>query len=75
MTRTIEQIAIDVLKSATSREPDACLVGNVTALELGYLAASRVMTCPSCGSTAWVNIDCRLCLTMSAVCSQSEVAG
>lgn len=60
--RDPESIAACVLKCALAREPDVRLVGNVQACEVAALAARAVMTCPSCGSEAWVNIDCDLCL-------------
>jgi predicted RNA-binding Zn-ribbon protein involved in translation (DUF1610 family) len=28
---------------------------------------AKVDACPNCGSTAWVNIDCHLCMTMAAL--------
>ena len=59
--RTREEIAVDVLECALSWEPGARLVGNVTAAELVALSAASVLTCPKCGSEAWVNIDCYLC--------------
>jgi hypothetical protein len=59
--RTREEIAVDVLECALSWEPGARLLGNVTASEVVALAAASVMTCPKCGSEAWVNIDCDLC--------------
>jgi hypothetical protein len=60
--RTAEEIAIELLKCAIAHEPDVRLVGNVTAAELGRVVAYQVQTCPKCGATAWVNIDCDLCL-------------
>lgn len=59
--RTREEIAVDVLQCAMSWEPGARLVGNVTAAEMVTLSAVSVLTCPKCGSEAWVNIDCDLC--------------
>jgi hypothetical protein len=59
--RTMEQIAVDALKCAISWEPGARLLGNVTAQEVARLAAPHIDTCPKCGATAWVNIDCDLC--------------
>lgn len=57
----LEQIAVETLKCALSWAPDARLVGNVKASELATLAAHIIDTCPQCGATAWVNIDCTLC--------------
>ena len=64
--RTPESIAVELLKCALAHEPDACLIGNVMACEVAALAARHVMMCPECGSTAWVNIDCDMCM----VCAQ-----
>lgn len=65
--RTREQIAIDVLQASIAWEPEVRVVANVTASELAALAAAAVDTCPSCGATAFVNIDCDLCLVCSAL--------
>lgn len=65
--RTIEQIAVDVLKCATSHVTDVRLIGNVQAIELARLAERHITSCPSCGSEPWVNIDCHLCSAMSEV--------
>jgi hypothetical protein len=64
-TRTVETIAVDVLRCALAWEPNACLMGNVTASEIATLAAWTIDTCPKCGATAWVNIDCDLCLVLA----------
>lgn len=56
-----EAIAVDVLKCAVSHEPGVRLIGNVTAEQVACLAAHAIDTCPKCGATAWVNIDCDLC--------------
>lgn len=63
MTRSLEQIAADLLACATAHEPGARIVGNVMARELAriVLAGDHIMSCPSCGAEAWVNIDCALC--------------
>lgn len=60
--RGIEQIAVDVIQCALGWEPDVRLIGNVKASEIALLASMVIDTCPKCGSTAWVNIDCDLCL-------------
>ena len=65
--RSIEAIAVDVLKCAISWESGVCLVGNVTAREIAVLAAHQIDTCPKCGATAWVNIDCDLCGVVGAI--------
>jgi|JI8StandDraft_1071087.scaffolds.fasta_scaffold80784_1 hypothetical protein len=67
--RDPEAIACDALACALAHEPDVRLIGNVTAAEVAALAARSVMTCPACGATAWVNIDCDTCLVCSALVS------
>lgn len=57
----IEKIAVRVMKHAFKHAPDEIIAGDVTSLDLVRLAAPNVLTCPSCGSTAWVNIDCDVC--------------
>ena len=59
--QSIEQIAGDVLKCALAHDPDACLVGNVTALEMARMAVATLTTCPACGAEAWCNLDCHVC--------------
>lgn len=59
--KNIESIAVEILRCALSHEPAVALIGNVTALDIAILAVRSIDTCPSCGSTAWVNIDCELC--------------
>lgn len=61
---TIESIAIEMLRCATVHPPGEVLFGNVTAVGVLLVAASVIDTCPSCGSTSWVNIDCQLCHTV-----------
>lgn len=70
--RTREQIAISALECATSWDPNTCLLGNTTAREVVFLAAFHIDTCPACGSTSWVNIDCVLCQVVDSVCRQRE---
>jgi predicted signal transduction protein with EAL and GGDEF domain len=65
--RLREQIAIDVLRAAIAWEPEVRVVANVTASELASLAAASIDTCPGCGATAFVNIDCDLCLVCSSL--------
>lgn len=57
----IEAVAVETLKCAMTWAPDARLVGNVRASDIAALAAAAINTCPKCGATAWVNIDCPLC--------------
>lgn len=64
-----QAVALDVLQCALSHEPGVRLIGNVTAAEVAALAADVVTSCPKCGSEAWVNIDCSLCLTCSLLVS------
>lgn len=65
--RTKEQIAADVLRCVLSWEPTACVVGNVTALEVTLLLTGAFTACPACGAEPWCNIDCRTCRVMSAL--------
>jgi hypothetical protein len=62
-----EATAIDLLKCALSHEPDARLLGNLSARDVAALAASIVTCCPSCGAEPWVNIDCDLCLVATGL--------
>jgi hypothetical protein len=65
--RTTEEIAVELLKCAVGWEPTARLLGNVTAAELATVAAHHILTCPNCGAEAWVNLDCALCCSVSAL--------
>jgi hypothetical protein len=67
MSRSIEQIAADVLRCVTSGDTEARLIGDIRATELARLAASHITSCPSCGAEPWVNIDCSLCVAMTAL--------
>lgn len=71
--RDPETIARELLANALAWEPDTCLLGNVTAAEAAALAARAVMTCPSCGSEAWVNIDCDMCLICAALVAGESI--
>ena len=62
-----EAVAVAVLRYALAWEPNVCLLGNIMASEIAALAASALDTCPKCGSTAWVNIDCDLCLVVTSL--------
>lgn len=62
-----EKVAELVLRAALAWEPDARIVGDVMAVELALLAAGQVTTCPKCGSEAWCNIDCDLCLVCASL--------
>jgi hypothetical protein len=59
--RSLENIAVDVMRCALAHDAGSRLVGDVTAQELLALAVDRVTTCPLCGSEAWCNIDCDIC--------------
>lgn len=65
--RTIEQIAVDILKSALTHEPDSRLIANVSAHEVIKLAAREVLSCPRCGAEPWCNIDCDVCLVVGQI--------
>lgn len=64
---TIEANAVEMLKCAIGWDPDARLVGNVRAQDVARVAARVIDTCPKCGATAWVNIDCDLCCVCHAL--------
>lgn len=61
MTFNPEGTAVEALKCCLAWEPDARILGNVRAVELAAILVDLINTCPKCGSTAWVNIDCDLC--------------
>jgi hypothetical protein len=65
MYNELRDISLAVLKCAAAWEPEAKLIGNVSAREVLILAAFVVdqtnQPCPMCGSEPWVNIDCSLC--------------
>ena len=69
--RRPEAIAVDLLRCVLTHEMNSCLLGNVTALEIAILCASMIDTCPLCGATAWVDIDCDLC----SLCSELQNRG
>jgi hypothetical protein len=62
-----EAVASAVLRNCLTWRPDTVLLTGVTAAELAGLAASSIDTCPKCGATAWVNIDCDLCLVATSL--------
>lgn len=70
--RALESVAVDVLRCALAWQPDARLVGDVTALDVARLAASAITACPKCGSEPWVNIDCNLCRVVGALEDEGE---
>jgi len=63
----LEVIAVELLRCATSWEPEVRLLGNLRACEIAALAASIVTSCPKCGAEPWVNIDCDLCSCCAAL--------
>lgn len=71
MTFNPEATAVETLKCCLSWEPDARILGNVRAIDLAAILVSQINTCPKCGATAWVNIDCDLC----GVCHRLAVDG
>lgn len=63
---------VAMLQCALAWEPEARLIGNVTALDVAKVAALTMTQCPSCGSEAWVNIDCRVCVTVAPLVADAE---
>lgn len=74
--RPLGEIASEVLRCAMAWEPDARLIGNVTALEIARLAAQRIedecQPCPLCGAEAGCDIDCGLCLGWDALTERGD---
>lgn len=70
--RDRDKIAVDVLRGAIKMDRDARVLGNVTAAELAAIVAPIVDTCPKCGATAWVDIDCELCNALSALLREPD---
>lgn len=62
---SLEAIAVELLRCALAWERDACLVGNVTALDVARLAASHLTACLVCGAEPWVSIDCLVCQALT----------
>lgn len=67
LPRRTDAVAEDLLGCALTHEPGSRLIGNVTASEIVRLAAGFMTSCPACGAEAWVNIDCNVCLVVSAI--------
>lgn len=65
MSRSVEEIADDLLAAALSWEPHARVIGNVTALEVTRLVAPLATSCPACCATPGMNDECRACLQVS----------
>ena len=72
MSRRIDEIAVEALRAAVAWEPNAKLLGDVTAVELARLALPHITQCPACGSEAWVNIDCPLCVAVGGLESPDD---
>jgi len=72
--KSIETIAVELLRCAVTHDPESRLVGNLRARDLVVLAASAIACCPVCGSTAWVNIDCAICRFGAALGSDAVVS-
>lgn len=62
-----EACAVEVLACAIAWPPATRLLGNVRAADIASLCAHLIDTCPKCGATAWVNIDCDLCNVCSSL--------
>lgn len=72
--KSIEQIAIELLRHCVTHGilMPLPILGGLTALDLASLAVSQIDTCPKCGATAWVNIDCELCAVGAAIEGASD---
>jgi hypothetical protein len=68
----LEAIATDMLKCAIGWDPAAKVIGNVSAADVARVAAHVIGTCPKCGATAWVNIDCDLCNVCHGLLHEGE---
>lgn len=66
-----EATAVETLKCCLAWDPGARVLGNVRAIDLAALMVKLIDTCPKCGATAWVNIDCDLC----GVCHDLDMNG
>lgn len=71
--RTIDVIAVSLLRHALALDPDATSLG-ATHAEIATLAAfvlSHVVCapCPCCGAEPFVNIDCDVCLICAKLLS------
>jgi len=60
---------VAMLQCGLAWEPEARLIGNVTARDVAKVAALTMTQCPACGSEAWVNIDCGLCVVVGELLS------
>jgi hypothetical protein len=62
--RTAEQISVDLLHMAIETEVGQDVLLVIKSDELALVASRQILTCPKCGSEAWCNIDCDLCVAM-----------
>lgn len=62
-----EALAFEVMKCTITHEPEAKLLGNISAQETMYLMSLIITACPKCGSEAWVNVDCNMCLLCTSL--------
>ena len=60
-------IAERILKCTLQIYPPPVVIGDVTSLELAYLASKTFTTCPACGAEAWCDIDCKVCQVVSDI--------
>ena len=60
-------IAERIMKHTLQIYPAHAVIGDVTSLELAYLASKTFTTCPACGAKAWCDIDCKVCQVVSDI--------
>lgn len=66
--RSKEVIATSLLKVLLRTKPlDKVLGTEVTVKELAGLLAEHFTSCPACGTEPWLNIDCKVCATMTGL--------
>lgn len=56
-----EAVAVGIVRAVIQFPPYEHPFPGVTAKDMLTLMAGLINTCPKCGATAWVNIDCDLC--------------
>lgn len=66
---------VAMLQCGLAWERDARLIGNVTAADVAKVAALTMTQCPACGSEAWVNIDCGVCVVVGELVADVKKAG
>lgn len=67
-----EAVAVELLRVAVKAEPNARVIANVTAHDIAMFVVKHIHTCPSCGATSGVNIDCDLCGVISGLEAEIE---